>query len=264
MALIKSSNSSSIARGAIVLDLGDLRGQADQILLQARQQAEKIVRAGEAERQRLIQSASAEGRAEGLAEGLAKGHREGMAQGRSAALDETKAALAGLQSAWDAALVKFVGQRQQLLEDARRDVLRLACLIAVRVTKRAIELDPTIVQAQLDAVLALVMRPTRLRVRVHPADAALAKDALPALMTKYAAAADVEIVADAGVSRGSCVAGLSEVEGGGADAQTSASGEIDASIQTQLDRIIDTLLPAMAVKRGGASDTGAGGIGAGA
>lgn len=244
MALIKSSITSGLAREAIVLDLGDLRRQGEVIIEHAKREAERILATAREERARLISTAAQEGRAEGLADGLAQGHREGMEQGRQAALAERREALAQVQQAWMLTLQSFVERREAMYDDARRDLLALACLIARRVTHRVVELDPTVVKDQVAGVMAMVMRPSRLTLRIHPVDREVVSAALGDLMRTYAAATHVEVVDDAGVSRGSCIARLSEDVGAG---QGAAAGRIDASIQTQIERIVEAILPGASV-----------------
>lgn len=240
MAVIKQSSSAMVMRDAIVLDLGDLRRQGETILSRAREEAARIVEQGKIERARLIQNAASEGRAEGLAEGLARGHEQGMAAGREAALNERRESLQQLEGAWVATLQDFVSRREELIDDARKDVLRLACIIAGRVIKRQVELDPSIAVDQLEAVLGMVMRPSRLKIAVHPLDRPLVEAALPGLAQRYGSATHTEIVEDATVSRGSCSARVSEGDG---NATLGGAGMIDATIETQLTRIVEALLP---------------------
>jgi flagellar biosynthesis/type III secretory pathway protein FliH len=239
MALIKGVNSTEAARSAIVLDLGDLTRQGAAILDAAKRQAAQIVRDAQAERARLISDAAAVGRAEGLAEGLARGHQDGVQQGRASAIAEQKAAITALLAGWSGALDQFIQARERMLAEAQRDVIRLGLAIAEKVTRRAIAADPGVAAAQVAGVLELVLRPSRLSLRIAPADREIVEGALPALMRQFGAVKHVELVEDAGLERGSCVARLTEAgESGGAPA-----GEIDASISVQLDRIAEAILP---------------------
>lgn len=244
MALIKNSNAAQMAREAIVLDLGDLSRQAEVILRVARAKGEQIVEAARAERERLISDARAVGKAEGLAEGLAEGHRVGVEQGRAAAVQEHRAAIAALNTGWMNGLGVFVEARERMLAEAKRDVLALALGIAEKVTKRVIESDQGVVAAQMEAVLNLVLRPTRLQVKVNPSDRSTIEAALPALVAQYGHAEHVQIVDDATLARGSCVAKLADGSGtGGVNSGGVSGGSIDASIDTQLNRIVEALLP---------------------
>ncbi len=132
-------------------------------------------------------------------------------------------------------------------------MVRLAAAIAQRVVKRAVELDPEIVTDQLGAVLEMVTRPTRLVVACIRGDRAIVEEALPRLAlaaSGSAAARHVEFTEDAELERGSCVARLGDEpgtgKGSGGSGASGLSGQIDASIATQLDRIVEELLPGRA------------------
>lgn len=231
MALIRQSSTGTITRDAVVLDLGDLSRQGEQLKTRARAEADRIVAEAKAERERLLAGAAEEGRAAGHAKGLEQGQREGHEAGRQAALAEMKQRLATLEAAWTAALAKFEAERDLMLLEARHDVLRLACVGAELATKRAVRVEPDRVIDQVAAVLALISKPTRLTLSVHPDDRALVEEAIPAMASKYSAATHVEIATSDALDRGSCVA------------RTGTGGEIDASIRTQLERIIESLMP---------------------
>lgn len=231
MALIRQSDARTKARDAIVLDLGDLMHQGDQIKSAAKARAAQILAEAKAERERIVAGAAEEGRALGLARGHQEGVAKGQAEGRESALAELRARLNEVEKAWIAALDEFESRRVQMLREARGDVLSLAALVAERVTKRAVVLQEEAVKDQLAAVLALLARPTRLRVAVNPEDEPLLRSALPALIARFAGAEHVELAADPEVSRGSCIA------------RAGSGGRIDASIEAQLDRIVGAMMP---------------------
>lgn len=231
MALIRQADARTMARDAVVLDLGDLVAQGELLKARNRAEADQILAEARAERERLLKGAAEEGRREGLARGLEEGQKQGRAAGRAEAVKEHQQALANLQEAWGAALGLFDADRDRMLMEARHDVVRLAALVAEMVTKRALALEPARVADQLAAVLSLITRPSRLTVTLHPDDEALAREALPALSAKFEGAKHAELVPDASMERGSCVV------------RNATGGEIDATIRTQLQRIVETLLP---------------------
>ncbi|MGQ0628797.1 MAG: FliH/SctL family protein [Phycisphaerales bacterium] len=245
MPLIRHANLKDLARDAVVLDLGDLRRQSEAMIATAKERAARAVAEGEAERARLIAGAEAEGVARGEAKGLAEGRTRGEREGREAALIEQREALAKLATAWAGGLEVFVGARERLLAEARRDVIRLAAAMARKVTHRAIELDPSVVTAQMEATLRLVMRPTRVSIRVHPEDRALATAALPDVLERLGNGLHATVIDDATLARGSCVVELGDQAGGSAigGGSGSGSGTIDGEIDGQLDRIVAELLP---------------------
>lgn len=231
VAMIRRADQNQAAREAMVLDLGDLFRQGEAIKSAARDQAKAMLDAARAEREGLIAGAAAEGRARALAQGLKEGREQGRAEGMAEAAASHREALEALEKAWLAALDSFSAARDRMLSEARRDVLRLALLVAERITHRVIAVDEGVVEDQLASVLTLITRPTRLEVSVHPEDLERARAALPALISRLGEGAHATIVADGSLDRGSCVA---RGEGG---------CEFDASISTQLDRIAAALAP---------------------
>ncbi len=231
MALIRRADAQEATRDALVLDLGDLVRQGEAILKQARSRAAALLEDAQKERDRLIAGAKELGRAEGFAagreEGLAKGREEGKAQ----AIEATRKQIEALSATWTAALNEFSGQRDILTAQARQDVLKLAIDIAQRITRRSIAADPKAVEASLETVFSLVLRPTAARIQVNPADEALTRELLPSLLAKFNRVRDAQITPDAGIERGGC------------SLRTEGGASINADIAVQLDRIAEALLP---------------------
>jgi flagellar biosynthesis/type III secretory pathway protein FliH len=125
----------------------------------------------------------------------------------------------------------------------QRDVLRLALAVAERITKRVVQTDAQVAAAQLEAVLGVIVRPTELTVRIHPDDREVLSAALPQIAARFSQARHIELVDDASLMRGSCVAATRAAGGGSGGGGAMAPGEIDASIQTQIDRIVEAMLP---------------------
>lgn len=232
MAVIRQSLAERVVQDAIVLDLGDLSRQGEQVRARAMAEAESMLSRAQTERQKLLASAKDEGFKHGHAEGFSKGLDEGLKKGYEAAMAERQAQLDTLTAGWAAALAKFEEERDRMLLEAREDLVRLAVMLGERVTRRKIEVDPGVVLSQLEGVLSLLAQPTRLAVSVNPEDEALAREALPPLMARFPAAQHVDLRADPALERGSCTA------------LTAGGGRVDASIPTQLDRIVRALLPA--------------------
>lgn len=237
MALIRSAQAGPMVRDAVVLDLGDLQRQGAELVARARQEADRIVQQARLEREQILAGAAEEGRAQGLATGTAEGRRIGAEQARGEALAGCQQELERLQSAWLEALRAFCAQRDGFVQAAERDVIRLAVKVAGKIVKRAIELEPEIVVEQVRAVLATVIRPTEAVIAVHPQDMALVQRSLGALLAEMPSVKGAEIVEDARLPQGSCVARMRDPEDAG------LGGEVDASVSTQLDRVVSVLLP---------------------
>ena len=220
-----------MARDAIVLDLGRLEAQGDALVTVARSKAERIVADARAERERLIADATKVGHREGFAAGRAEGFEAGREEGRAQALADAGSEIETLVARWTSSVDAFEQGRAALLGDAREDLIALSCEIARRVTGRIVELHPEIMVDQFAEVLGIVVQPTRLRVRVHPEDEPLIAEALPRLRARFGEGSDIELITDADLERGSCLA------------STERHGAVDGSISTKLDRLIDAIMP---------------------
>lgn len=230
MAIIREHNS-AIARDAIVLNLGDLAAQGQHLRDLATNQAKGILDKANEQRKQLIDTAAADGYAagfeKGFAEGLDKGHRRGHEEAMAQA---TQAAQALLKS-WQEALEQFERQREAMLVRAREDVLRIAICFAERIVGRVIDVDSQVATRQLERILPMILRPSRLTIRVHPDDVPELNSMLPDLARRFDNARDASIESDPALGRGSCVV-------------ASASGSsIDASIATQIADLALALIP---------------------
>ncbi len=231
MGMIKRADLERYTRDAYVMNLNDIEKQGKQFVESANEQATQVLNQAQAERDRLIGTAHAEGFEQGKSEGYAQGLEQGRAEGIEEARQHHAQLLDQLVSLWGDQLGAFEQGRDELLESARVQVIELAAAIAQRVVQRSIELDPSIVTSELESVLSTITEPTRLVIRVHPDDAECVQQELPGLVDRFASCEHAQIVTDPSMQRGSCIA------------QTPSGGIIDASIHTQLDRIIDAMLP---------------------
>lgn len=230
MAIIKASNSASLIKDAIVLDLGDLGRQAQAMRAAAEAQARKILQDAKVQAQQIIDAAHAQGFDKGLAQGMAKGLEDGRKQGRQEAVQQTAAQLNQLQQAFAQALGQWDRDREQLERDARRTALELALQLTARLTHRVVQVDPAMVVDQVSQALSLALRPTDLTVRVHPEDRPLLDQAMPSLQTEFAQFKHIKLVDDPSVARGGCLVSYGQ-------------GRIDATISTQLRRVAELMLP---------------------
>jgi len=235
MPMIRKEDALSMSRNAIVLDLGDLQRQGDAIVEQAKHKADEIVESAKRQRDRLLEGAAQYGRTEGYGKGMSEGHAEGLAEGRSEAIAQLAPEIAVLIDRWTEALDMFETERLLLLNQASDKVVEFAVEFAQRVTKRTIALDKEAACAQLDAALAMLLNPSRVVILVHTEDRDVIDDALPELLAKFGEIKHAELLTDDSLTRGSCVI-------------RSGAEEVDADIQRQMDRLVETVLPAPAAQ----------------
>jgi len=230
MALIRNGRASGLVQNAVVLDLGDLRSQAERLKKHAQEEADRIVREAKETAARLTGGAAEKGHQEGFTRGLEEGRSKGQQEGTTQALTEMKATIEQLENAWGEAIESFSQQREQMLIEARCDVLRLALDIARRVVHRQIEVDETVIEDQIATTLKMLSGRTAAVVSIHPEDRPHAEQVLPTLIESIRDCDDVRLVDDSSVARGGCLVGC-------------GATEIDSTIETQIGRIVETLLP---------------------
>ena len=230
MPMIRRADAATLARDAVVLDLGDLARQGRELVERAEAEAQRIVEGAQAERERLITGASERGYADGLERGRDQGRAEGFEAGKADAVASQAAEIERLREAWERALHGFEAMRSGLQLEAERGVLAFAVKLGERVAKRAIDADAEAAARQLAEAIDLTLSPSRLRVRVSPVDAQAVRAVLPALSERFHESASASVVEDESLSHGSVVLEADDTL-------------IDATIETQLSRIVQSLLP---------------------
>jgi flagellar assembly protein FliH len=229
MGLIKNTDARHVVKHGFQ-DMGDLRKQAECVLQEARAEAQRIMDEARSRAQALVAESEPRGYAEGKQRGLGEGHEEGRRRGHEEAITELQSQLEQLIPAWTEALESFEAQRKDLLLAAREDVLELALTMGGKITHRVIETAPEVVTAQVAEALGLVAEASAVTVSVNPNDRKLVEKVLGEIVEKIGICTHVELREDEQVSRGGCVL-------------ATGKGRIDATVDRQIERIVETLLP---------------------
>jgi flagellar assembly protein FliH len=156
------------------------------------------------------------GGAEILRQARDAGFREGEAAGRA----QAQAALHPVLESLARTIQELAALRPRLREQAEGDLIRLAVAIARRIVRRELTVDPEAIAGLVKAALEQLAAHEGVRVRVHPEHEA----AVRACLAATAGAADIVVVGDAALARGSAVF-------------DTARGSLDASAETQLAEI---------------------------
>lgn len=233
MAIVKQPQAAPMLKEAIVLDLGDLGRQAAKLRVAAESRAAQIIEDAQREAQRLIAEASDKGYQAGHDKGLRQGMEEGRKKGHAEAVAAAGDKLTKLQQAWSDVASQWESQRKAMTREANQAVLHFALALAERVVHRVLEVDRTVVVDQVANALAHVLRPMDPIVKINPADRPLVEEAMPQLLREFSQFDHVELVEDESVSEGGCVVATGQ-------------GLIDAQIETQLERIVEAMLPGAA------------------
>jgi flagellar assembly protein FliH len=233
MPLLKSSH---VPLATTSFSLKDIEAQAAAILDKAREKATAIVTAGQAEALTLRRAAHAQGLVEGRKQGLTEGTAEGKKTGHAEALAEHGAAIKQLVESLAKMTVELEASRDELLAQGLAEVIALACAIARRVTKRQGELDPAVLTENLKEAMTLAVHAADVRIALHPTQIQRLRAELPNLRMAWPQLKHIQLLPDP------------DIAPGGVRVKT-LHGEVDAQLETQLDRIAAELMPQNAVEK---------------
>lgn len=145
------------------------------------------------------------------------GYQAGLKEGRQRAGSEAER-LAALATA-------FSSETAELDQQLAQQVLDVALDVARQMLRGALEVRPELILPVIqDAICSLPVLGEQRRLRLHPQDAALARE----LAGESLKIAGWTIVDDTGIDRGGCVAATSH-------------GEVDATLDARWRRIVGTL-----------------------
>ncbi|MFG0249576.1 MAG: FliH/SctL family protein [Phycisphaeraceae bacterium JB051] len=238
MPLIKADQSVAMFKEAIVLNMNDVTEQAAQIKASAEQTAEKLISEARAKAQKVtddhaeegFEKGYSEGFAKGQSEGFEKGHAEGLANGHAEAVANAKAQFDPLVTAWGEAGRAWDEYHSQLDLDARDSVIELALRLAEKILHRQLQVDSTVIVDQVTAALKNMTGATSLSIHVNPQDRAVMLEVMPQLIESFGQFKSMRVVDDPNIGRGGCIL-------------VHEHGRLNATLETQLRRAVELLLP---------------------
>ena len=203
-------------------ELEEVRQRSDEDLVRARRLAEEEGRTVGHEEG--YQRGHEEGHAVGFQEGLRAGLERGQEEGREEVAREVRAGLADAAEALAAGATLIRDDRIRLRQEARSDLVQLACEIAKKILKREIVSQPDAVLTNVEEAVDLVFRRGRVTLQLHPDDAEVITQAVES-EPRWAEGFDsVEIHPVKDVGRGGCRV-------------VSGAGVVDMTIDSQLELI---------------------------
>ncbi len=214
--------------------------QAQTLLLRAKRAADTLLAEAQREGDLLRQQAKDEGFKLGRAEGSKQGIEEGRKTGHQAALAEIKPQLTTTWNALTAAVQQLDAARHDLESEGITEVIHLAAAIARRVTKRQAMLDPAVLVENIREAMKFAVHSADVRIVIHPSQRATLTEELPKLQMNWPNLKHVELADDPTITPGGC-------------RLLTGSGEVDARIEEQLDRVIGDILSGGAAAVGGSS-----------
>lgn len=230
MPLLKSQSATPAIKQAVVLDLGDLGAQAAKLRMAAEARAQQILADAEKQASQLLEDTRKQGFDQGLADGLEQGIKQGQERGQADAFTKWSGALQKVTDAWADVSSQWDRQRIELHRDARQAVLRFALKMGEKLTHRVVEVDESVIVDQVANALEHVLEPMEVTVRVNPVDRETLAESLPQITASFEHLQHVRLIEDNQVGPGGCVANFGE-------------GRVDATIEVQVQRLVDQILP---------------------
>jgi flagellar assembly protein FliH len=158
----------------------------------------------------------------------AKGYEEGHEKGLKDGLAETTAAALALGEA----LAQVRQVREQTAAAVERDAVELALALAAKLLAGAVEVEPERVLDIVHGALRRVTERRQITVLVDPADLDVVGGAVEELKAQAGGIELCDVQADRRVGRGGAVV-------------RTAEGEIDVTVETQLERARELMLTAL-------------------
>jgi len=228
MGILKSN--SIAASSASTFSMSDIETRAAAHVARARAEADRIIAEARTQAEKIIVEARSAGLIEGKSKGQAEGRTQGIAEAKKEVLASEQARLTDAIKTLSSMIEAIDNERAQLLADARENVLMLALAIAKKVCHRQGEVDPKVVDENVETSIGLLQNKSRVFISVHSTQKSQIDELVLQLKMKWPSVTSIEIDADDSIDIGGCRV-------------RSGSGEIDADIDAQLDRIAQELFP---------------------
>lgn len=153
---------------------------------------------------------------------------DAYARGQRDALENAAQKLESAAKTLATTLSEVSRLRTTLAENSRQDMLRLVMVIAEQVIHREVSVNPEVVVKVIEEALKASVRADHYRIKINPADVATVNEQKPLFLASISGLKNLMIEADPSVAAGGC-----RIE--------SDLGEVDATLETQLDAIRQAL-----------------------
>jgi len=230
MPVMKSQLARPAMKEAVVLDLGDIGAQAEKLRRAAEAKAQQIIDTAQQRADELAEGAAERGQAAGFEQGQAAGFEQGVVEGRAQALAESQQRLAEVSDTFLNLAAQWDAGAHQVHREAQQAVLEFALRLAEKVVHRVIEVDRTVVVDQVAHAMSHVLAPLDAVVQVNPDDVPILAEAMPQLVKELPGLDHVNLEATPDLTPGGCRIAFGD-------------GQVDATIEKQLARIVDYILP---------------------
>jgi flagellar assembly protein FliH len=220
---------SNQALPAEVFNFVDLLDEGNQIVTEARREAEQILEGARNDAAQLCEQVLATAREEGRAHGLRDSEAVIARTATEIADQRVTDQLATALPALLAAAESLQAERDRWLVRWEQIAVRLGVAIAEKLLQRQLAARPEFATEMISDALRLAAGQPQLTVYLHPDDLSAWGDRAPQIVQSLTACADTTLVPDPHSMRGGC-----RIE--------TRHGEIDARVETMLHRIAEELV----------------------
>ncbi|MDA0834593.1 MAG: FliH/SctL family protein [Planctomycetota bacterium] len=233
-----SAESSRLLKAGAARDLGhkvafnfeDLKEKGESYVVQVREQGRKILDEATEEAERLRVDAQKigymKGREQAFAEIEIEVHRRASELAQTEIDRRWQNTLPALEN-----LVKGVArEKENWIAHWERTAVKLSVAIAERIIRRTIDADGEVSLEMIRETLQLASGQPEITVNIHPADIEGLGNEIEQIQRLISPVGPIHFIPDAKCSRGGCQI-------------RTINGSIDARLETQLNRILDELIP---------------------
>lgn len=161
-------------------------------------------------------------------ERINQAHKNGYDQGYQKGLQEGLKEAAKVLQQLDKSIKDIIGQREALLDEARKIVLDLVMKISRKVTYDAIEIDPEVTLKIINGVVNSLIDRSTLKIKVNPKHLPIIEQNINQFLKDSTTIKQISIEPDTRVEYGGCF-----IE--------TPTGDIDARLQSQFDIVENAL-----------------------
>lgn len=154
-----------------------------------------------------------------------QGYKRGLADGKDEGLKDARKVVGDLNRA----VADAIGQREAMLNEARKKILSMVIQISRKVTYDAVRVDPESCLQIIDGVIDSLIDRSKLVIKVHPDHLPIVEQHINRFLENSTTIKELSIKADPRIHFGGCF-----VE--------TPTGDIDARIESQIDVIEDAIL----------------------
>ncbi len=154
--------------------------------------------------------------------------KEAYTEGKTAGFLQAEKKLHSAVQAFGDGLEKIDRLRRSILEKSKEDMVRLVMAIAEKIVRTEIEEKKDIVVNTVKMAISAAIQADEYHIRVNPEDLGTVAENEPLFLASMKGLRHICFIADKTVSRGGCLA-------------ESNAGDVDATIETQLEEIYQQL-----------------------